>query len=490
MNAHTLLVGPAGDVRFGDFLGYEFGTNNPLPLPDPDPRYQAPELIDSGLGRPGPPSDLYCLGYLALELLAGPGFEDLFGMPDSANWLAWHADPYRQLVDWQPVLSHAPTGLTDIIAGLLPKRPADRAFQTAAALKEALVRSRLTSEQRLPVYRPAGVSVPDVTVVTVRRPPARKRTGALKSSTEKPVLVLRSLTDPDERTAFAPAVPVLLGANRKATRVCAGNGVSEKHALATCGPDGAWRVFDLSSAAGTWLNGTPVRQGVLHPDDHLHLGECGFSVELEYRATEREFGEFRLVNELHSGARGRVYRAVWPGKDDREVAVQVFPRRFQFQGGAVRRLLRGVPGVSTVRARHLVRVYRAGTEHVGDDRVWFLAMEYTPGGSLRDRLRARGRMPVADALRGGAARRQRRGRVDRGRVGSPEHQSGVRAVRLRGACEGRRLLLRPPGGRGGRGGGRVRRRRTRRPGVPRPGGAARRPRDPGRRRVRTGGDAV
>ena len=52
VNANTVLVGPNGDVKLGDFLGYEFGTTSPLPVPDPDPRYQAPELIDGGLGRP------------------------------------------------------------------------------------------------------------------------------------------------------------------------------------------------------------------------------------------------------------------------------------------------------------------------------------------------------------------------------------------------------------------------------------------------------
>ncbi len=416
VNSHTLLVGPAGDVRFGDFLGYEFGTTNPLPVPDQEPRYQAPELIDSGLGKPGPAADLYCLGYLALELLAGDGFEPLFGVPEGANWLAWHADAYKQLTDWEPVLAHAPTGLTDIIAGLLPKRPADRAFATAAELKTALVRSRLTSDQRLPVYKPPGVDVPNTNVTTIHRPPVRARTAEIeKRSSERPVLVLRSLADPAVCRSFAPATPVLLGSGRKCDLTCAGPGVSVKHAFVACGPDGAWRVFDLATAAGTWVNGAPVRRATLHSTDHLYLGERGFEVALEYRSTAQPFDEFKLVTKLHTGARGRIYRAVWPRKDDREVAVQVFPRRFQFQGSALRRLLRGVPGVASVQAPHLMRVYRAGAERVGNDRVWFLAMEYMPGGSLRERLRAGGRLPVKTALR--AVRHAARGAAALGQSG-------------------------------------------------------------------------
>lgn len=77
----------------------------------------------------------YCLGFAALELLAGEKFERLFGVADGANWLAWHADPYKQLVDWQPALSHAPAGLLEVIAGLIAKRPGERQSTTAGQLK-------------------------------------------------------------------------------------------------------------------------------------------------------------------------------------------------------------------------------------------------------------------------------------------------------------------------------------------------------------------
>ena len=400
VNANTLLVGPSGDVKFGDFLGYEFGTNAPLPVPDPDPRYQAPELIDGGLGRPGPGSDLYCLGYLALELLTGPAFERLFGLPDAANWLAWHADPYKQLADWQPVVAHAPAGLVEVIAGLIPKRPEERAFPSAAQLKAALVRSGLTSEQRLPPYRPAGIEVPADKVVTISRPPVRTRTGTLESRPAvKPVLVLESLGETPVQKAFAPSALVLLGSGRQSALECAGEGVSRKHALLTCGPDGAWRVFDLQSAGGSWVNGTPVGRAKLYPDDELYLGACGFRVSLEYRSTDRSFDQFKLVAQLHTGARGRVYRGVWTRKGGRAVAVHIFPQQFQFHATGLRRLLRGVPGLAGLRNPHLVRTFRAGAERMGNDRVWFTADEYMAGGSLRDRLRAGGRLPVPAALR-------------------------------------------------------------------------------------------
>src|SRR4051812_46903939 len=98
----TLLVGPGGEVKFGDFLGHDLGTGPPPP--DPEPRYLAPELMDAAFGRCGPAADLYGLGFTALELLAGDRFDRLFGLPPAARWLAWHADPAKALADWRPAL--------------------------------------------------------------------------------------------------------------------------------------------------------------------------------------------------------------------------------------------------------------------------------------------------------------------------------------------------------------------------------------------------
>ena len=400
VNAHTLLVGPAGEVKFGDFLGYEFNSTAPLPVPDPEPRYQAPEIIDTSLGKPGPAADLYCLGFLALELLSGEKFEKLFGVPDGANWLAWHADPYKQLTDWQPRLGHAPAGLLEVVAGLIAKRPTERTYQTAAHLKATLVRARLTSDARLPPYRPPGIDVPSGKVVSIRRPPARERTGTLpKGSSVKPALHLVPVTGGPEPKPFSPGACVLLGRGRDVAVDCPGEGVSRKHALLACGPDGAWRVYDLNSAAGTFVNGTPVGKSRLFPEDELYVGECGFRVELAYTPTGRTFDQFRLLGELHRGRRGRVYRAAWAAKGGRATAVRISPKGFQFDPDGLRRLLRGVPETARIKHPHLVQAFRGGTEQYGHDRVWFLAMEYAAGGSLRDRLEARGRLAVPAALR-------------------------------------------------------------------------------------------
>jgi hypothetical protein len=150
VGADALLVGAGGEVVFAEFAGTPFGGSPPPP--DPAPKYLAPELLDSGLGRWGPPADLYGLGFLALELLAGDRFDGLFELPAGANPLSWHADTRKRLHDWRAALPHAPAGLLDVIGGLIEKLPAARAFRTAAQLRQAVERSGLTAEERLPPY--------------------------------------------------------------------------------------------------------------------------------------------------------------------------------------------------------------------------------------------------------------------------------------------------------------------------------------------------
>ncbi len=405
VGAAGLFVTPTGRVAFADFHGHPFKSADPLPVPNAEPKYLAPELIDATTwGKPTPATDLYALGFLALELLTGADqFTRLFGVADGADWLRWHSDPLHQLADWKPALEHAPAGLLDVIAGLIPKRPADRQFQSASHLKEFLVKSRLTSDALLRPYR----FTPSGGTTAIPRPPERERTGTLpRRVPRKPKLVLHPLAGPGQPWRWRPDSPVLVGRKRRCEMQCDGRAVAPKHALLVCGQDGVWRAFDLSTAGVTFVNGTPVRRTKLYPDDELYFGEVGVRVELDYTRPQSAFDQFELVAKLHQGSRGTVFRGRWTAKGGREVAVRVFPRRFQFDTAGLRRLLRGVPEAAQVTHPNLVRVYRAGSERVKNCRVWFLATEYMPNGSLRNRLAKHGRLPAGEAaaaVRGAAA---------------------------------------------------------------------------------------
>ncbi len=149
----AFLVGPCNELLFAPFADTPLGGTPPQP--DLDSRYLAPELIDSGIGPWGASADLYALGYVALELLSGNRFGELFGLPHGANWLSWHADPERRLRDWKPRVPHVPPNLLEIVAGLITKRPEDRPFRTAGQLRVALRDSGVTADRSFARYEPS-----------------------------------------------------------------------------------------------------------------------------------------------------------------------------------------------------------------------------------------------------------------------------------------------------------------------------------------------
>jgi serine/threonine protein kinase len=187
--------------------------------------------------------------------------------------------------------------------------------------------------------------------------------------------------------------------------------ISQRHALFACQPDGVWWVYDLRSRYGTNVNGEPAEARALADGEEVRLGELSWRVG--FRAAEpvqarggdtlrrTPFGDFVLLQKLHHGRGGRLYRALWTRRANREVALRRFPTSFQSDESGLRRLMERLPQASKVRHKNVVRLFHAGFyKDTQGQRRWYLAMEYLPGGSLRDRLAARTEpLPVADVVR-------------------------------------------------------------------------------------------
>jgi serine/threonine protein kinase len=390
LSPHTILVGPKGEVKLGDFLGYSFGNGTAVPDTDIEPKYQAPELIDSAFGPCSPSSDLYCLGYTALELLLGNSFAPLFGLGEDVNWLAWHAGPTRQLEDWRGALYKAPEGLLDLIAALIEKDPEKRTYRSAAQVSAYLEQSRLISNQRLSPFPPEE-----------RAQPRRRPGGAARRAAPKPV-VLSVLPGGGAVRSFAPGQPVVVGRGSDCDLRLRDATVCRKHAL-LCEASGQWWVHDLGSRAGTWVNGERVSMAVLSTGDDLLFGgqRCQVRLGSPDSASVPRVGEFELQEQIHEGQSGKLYRAVWSRQKGREAAVRIYPRHFEGDEVGIKRFLRGNLGAGQLRHPNIVRLFRGGFVRRRGGNVWFLAMEYLPGGSLRDRLARNGPLSPAEAIRCG-----------------------------------------------------------------------------------------
>lgn len=135
----NLLINDAGRVKLSEFEQTDVGGE--LRVPKGSKKYLAPELIRPEFGDFGPPLDLYCLGFTALELLKGPQFDSLFPGtgkgaidPDIA-WLRWHSSP-DELASTRKLVKGIPDDLANVLDRMLKKRVADRPQSAREVLNE------------------------------------------------------------------------------------------------------------------------------------------------------------------------------------------------------------------------------------------------------------------------------------------------------------------------------------------------------------------
>lgn len=136
----NLLINEAGRVKLSEFEQTAVGGE--LRAPRGSKKYLAPELIRPEFGDFGPPLDLYCLGFTALELLKGPQFDSLFpgtgkGAIDAdIAWLRWHSSP-EALPPTRQLAKGIPDDLAGVLDHMLKKHVAERP-QTAQEVLKAL----------------------------------------------------------------------------------------------------------------------------------------------------------------------------------------------------------------------------------------------------------------------------------------------------------------------------------------------------------------
>jgi serine/threonine protein kinase len=398
VNTHTILIAPNGTVKFGDFMGFRIEKAAPR-RPDERVRYLPPELISSAAGSFTPASDLYCLGFVALEMLTGKEFERLFtidgtnrstGVGD--NWLGWHANPKTNLPSLRERLDTVQTALIDIISALVQKPANLRLFRTAEELAAKIDEIGLTSSRRLPPLRAEGK--------VVQAPGDKSR----RARAQRLQLSIAREGGPPRLAEFDPGVPVVIGKQANCDLCLDDNSVSQKHAVLVCLGD-TWWAFDLKSSTGTTVNNRRIVNGkIVRQGDEIKVGTVTCRVTFGAASPDRpppgltEFDNIRLVRRLHSGDGGDLYEGeIHFSKGPRPVAVRLFPASLSVQGEEVRRLARGALEAARFRHPNIVRVYRMGRLPPARKR-WYLAMEHMSGGSLRDRVR-QGPLTLADAVR-------------------------------------------------------------------------------------------
>ena len=379
----NVFVDPAGYIRLANFTGYRYESDPPRANVN-DTRYLAPELVDSSLGVPSPSSDLYNLGFLALELLAAEDFAALFGFDpsqtESRQWLRWHANPDKRLTGWRQSLPEVSQALAEFLDALIEKLPSKRQFTSAHTALRRLSELGLQSLRVLPSLDTASETA-TTPAASVFKPPQRKL---------GPILVLTPTQGGSGSTRrISPDAPCCFESSPNTPPW------TQPLALAAC-QGREWYLYGLSNAHPPVHNRKsvlPEKPAILRKGDYIQVpAGTGWNVDLEFQGTS-VISSMDLQKRLHTGRGGDLYLARWHRpRSVEDVAVRILPDDFGRDLEQVRRFLRSVPDAMRLVHRNIVRLRHAGRVRAPEKSVWFLAFEYMQNGSLRDRLR---RMPRA-----------------------------------------------------------------------------------------------
>ena len=183
VRASNILINDVGTVKLSDFEAAEIG--NELRVPTGSKKHLAPELIRPQFGTLGPTTDLYCLGFTALELLAGPKFTSFFSgtgseaIDDDVAWLRWHSSD-EPLTHVNQLIPDVPDDLANVIDQLLSKNAADRPQSAAAVLDQ------LSEQAFIPVVAKDAISSVSPALVTTPPDAQTRNTEAAKSTPQMP----------------------------------------------------------------------------------------------------------------------------------------------------------------------------------------------------------------------------------------------------------------------------------------------------------------
>ncbi len=196
-----------------------------------------------------------------------------------------------------------------------------------------------------------------------------------------PKLFLRS--GPRAGSEFALRERTLIGSGDSNDVILRDRTVARNHARIDWVKGEAF-LFDLDSAAGTYVNGQRVHNKVLKPGDEISLGSCVIVYQDQNPDPRigKTLGHYEILGRLGSGGAGTVYLAE-DQTAERLVALKILKRSLTTRVGYVDRFRREANTVLKLSHPNIVHAYEFGEM----DGAYFYSMEYISGFTVRDLLK-------------------------------------------------------------------------------------------------------
>jgi hypothetical protein len=210
--------------------------------------------------------------------------------------------------------------------------------------------------------------------------------------------LLRVETGPQKNQAFAlrPPGPYRLGRDVDADFPLFDRRVSRNHFRIDMSDEG-YRITDLESKGGTFLNDARVESALLATGDRIVAGRTLFTFLLDAPTDPlvgRHLGGYKVLERVGRGAMGTVYRAQQLSLD-RVVALKVLSDELARDSDFGALFIREARAAGELSHPNIVRVYDVNML----DGILFYVMEFMARGSVDDLLRREGALTVQAALK-------------------------------------------------------------------------------------------
>ncbi len=137
---------------------------------------------------------------------------------------------------------------------------------------------------------------------------------------------------------------------------------------------------------------TPGKSG----EDKAKVAQQPKGSEEEVALRKALAGRYEIIRKLGSGGMAVVYLAREIALN-REVAIKLLPKAFARDAGFVSRFKNEAQVAANLEHPHIVRIYQISEEN---ELVYFV-MSYVPGGSITDRIKKHGTIPIDDIVKWG-----------------------------------------------------------------------------------------
>jgi hypothetical protein len=214
-----------------------------------------------------------------------------------------------------------------------------------------------------------------------------------------PIVVFERGSDKGKSIKLEPGRSQVFGRDPKVCSVVLNDTMTSRRHFAIESDGAVFRLRDIESTNGTWLNDEKVQEAELKVGDKIQAGDTILSFLSDQREETPQglvgkvIAGYQIIERVGRGGMGTVYKAKQLSLN-RDVALKVLSSRLLRDGKFIDRFKSEAQAAGKLNHPNIVQVYDVGAER----NLYYFSMEYMGGGSLQDKIGKDGKLTWQEAL--------------------------------------------------------------------------------------------